>query len=74
MIQKFEKTGPFDVQSGKGKKKIDSTSVEEVATTIQEESSGGVEPVGAQRIARTLDRPVSMVHKILQKLLHSYTH
>ncbi|GBM47056.1 hypothetical protein AVEN_179784-1 [Araneus ventricosus] len=72
MIQKFEKTGFFAVQSGRGRKKIDSTVVEEVTTAVQEESSGGVQPCSAREIARTLDRPVSTVHKILRNILHCY--
>ena len=32
MIQKLEKTGSFDVQSGRGRKRIDSTVVEEETT------------------------------------------
>ncbi|CAL1272472.1 unnamed protein product [Larinioides sclopetarius] len=46
LIQKFEKTGSFAVQSGRGRKRIDSMVVEEVAlaTAVQEESSGGVQP------------------------------
>ncbi|GBL98473.1 hypothetical protein AVEN_257882-1 [Araneus ventricosus] len=72
MIQKFEKTGSFSVQSGRGRKRIDSTVVEEVATAVQEVSSGGVQPCSAREIARTLDRPVSTVHKILRNILHCY--
>ncbi|GBN75379.1 hypothetical protein AVEN_8064-1 [Araneus ventricosus] len=72
MIQKFEKTGSFAVQSGRGRKRIDSTVVEEVATAVQEESSGGVQPCSAREIARTLDRPVSTVNKILRNILHCY--
>ena len=56
MIQKFRKTGSFDVQSGTGMKRIDSTVVEDVAIAVQDESSGGVKPCSARRIARTLDR------------------
>ncbi|GBM61042.1 hypothetical protein AVEN_264371-1 [Araneus ventricosus] len=37
MIQKFEKTSSFAVQSGRGRKRIDSTVVEEVATAVQVE-------------------------------------
>ena len=43
-IQKFEKTGSFDVQSGRERKRIDSTVVEEV---VQEESSDGMKPCNA---------------------------
>ena len=72
MIQKFEETGSFDVQSGRGGKRIDSTVVEEMATAVQEESSGGMKSCRAQGIARTLERPVSTVHEILRNVLHCY--
>ena len=42
MIQKFEKTGSFDVQSARERKRIDSKIDQEVATAVQEESRGGV--------------------------------
>ena len=34
VIQKFKKTGSFNEQSGRGRKRIDSTVVEEVATAV----------------------------------------
>ena len=37
MIPKFEKINSFDVQFGRGRKRIYSASVEEVAIAIQEE-------------------------------------
>ena len=37
MIQKFEKTGSFDVLSGRGRKRIYSMPVKEMATAVQEE-------------------------------------
>ena len=37
VIQKFEKIGSFDVQSGRGRKRIDLTIAEEVATAVLEE-------------------------------------
>lgn len=72
MMKKFESTGSFDVQSGRGRKRCDSAVVEEVATAVQEESSGGEQPCSARRIARTLDRPVSTVHNILRNILQCY--
>ena len=62
----------FDVQSIKDIKRIDSTVVEEITTAMQRESNGGVKPCSAKGIARTFDRPVSTVHKILLNILHSY--
>ena len=38
MIQKFEKESSFVVQSGRGRKIIHSTVVEEVVTAVKEES------------------------------------
>ncbi|GFW29597.1 uncharacterized protein TNCV_3934651 [Trichonephila clavipes] len=57
MIQKFEETDSFHVQSGRGRKRVNSTVVDGVATVVQKESSGGLQPCSARRIARTLDRP-----------------
>ena len=67
MILKFEKTGSFHVQSDKGRKRNDSTVGEEVASTVQEESSGGVKPCSTPGIAGTMDRFMSMVRKIQRK-------
>ncbi|GBL90009.1 hypothetical protein AVEN_178407-1 [Araneus ventricosus] len=39
MIDKFEESGSFDVKCGRGRKTIPSTSVEDVATALQEASS-----------------------------------
>ncbi|XP_049803118.1 uncharacterized protein LOC126237248 isoform X2 [Schistocerca nitens] len=55
MIRKFEKTGSFGVQPGRGRKRIDSTLVEAVDTAMQEQTSGGVQTCSARRTARTLD-------------------
>ncbi|GBM00545.1 hypothetical protein AVEN_77355-1 [Araneus ventricosus] len=52
--------------------KFPTLKVEEVATAVQEESSGGVLPCSAREISRALDRPVSTVHKILRNILHCY--
>ena len=71
MIQKYEKTDSFDVQSDRLRKRINSTVVEEVATAVQK-SSGCVKPCSTLGIARTLNNPVSVMHKILQNILHCY--
>ena len=61
------------MQSGRGRKRTDSMIVEEVATEVQEQSSGGAKPCNARGIARTLDRLLlSTVHKILRNILLSY--
>ena len=52
MIQKFKKTGSFDVQSGRGMKRIDLAIVEEVDTVVQEESNVGVKPCSAWGISK----------------------
>ena len=51
MFRKFEETGSYDVQSDREKKRIDSMVVEEVATAVQEEPSGGVKRCCARGIA-----------------------
>ena len=43
-----EKTGSFDVKSGRGRKRIDSTIVEGEATEVYEELCGGVKPCSAR--------------------------
>ena len=50
MIPKFERTVSFDVQSGTGRKRIDSTIAEELATVVQVELSGDVKPCSAREI------------------------
>ena len=48
IIQKFKKTFSFAKQSGRGRKRIDLTVVEEVASAaVQEELNSGVKPCGA---------------------------
>ncbi|GFV95406.1 uncharacterized protein TNCV_4574081 [Trichonephila clavipes] len=47
IIRKFEDTGAFYVQSGRGRKRVNSTGVEEVATTMQEESNRGLQSCSA---------------------------
>ena len=42
IIKKFEKTGSFEVKSGRERKSIVSTSVEDLAPVLQEEMSCGV--------------------------------
>ncbi|GBN78066.1 hypothetical protein AVEN_257070-1 [Araneus ventricosus] len=42
MINKFEESGSFDVKWGRGRKAIASTSVEDVATALQEKSSSAM--------------------------------
>lgn len=44
IIQKFEKQGSFDLQSNRGRKRLDLTVVEEVDTAVQKLSSSGVYP------------------------------
>ena len=70
MIQEFEKSGSFDEQSFR--KRIDLTSIDEVATAIQDESSGGLQPCSVRGNRETLDWPPITVHKILQRILHCY--
>ncbi|GFX93992.1 DUF4817 domain-containing protein [Trichonephila clavipes] len=72
MIQKFEETGSFHVQSGRRRKRFNSTVVEDVSKAVQEESSGVLQPCSARGIVQTLERPVSTAHKILRNTLHWY--
>ena len=71
-MQKFETTGSFDVQPGRGRKRVHSTVVKEVTSTLQEGSAGDVQPCSARRIARTLDRPTSTLLKIVRNILRYY--
>ncbi|GFX41489.1 DUF4817 domain-containing protein [Trichonephila clavipes] len=68
-IQKFEEMDPFHVQSGRGRKRVQSMVVEEVATAVQEESSGGLQPFSVWGITRTLCRLVSTWYKIQRNIL-----
>ncbi|GBO13215.1 hypothetical protein AVEN_129878-1 [Araneus ventricosus] len=72
MIDKFEESGSFDVKCGRGRKVIASTSVEDVATVLQEASGSTLGTCSGRRISRTLDMPVITVHKILRNLLQYY--
>lgn len=64
--------GCFEVKSGRGRKWISSTSVDDVAMALQERMSIDVQTCNAQRILPSLDRPVSMVHKIMRNILLCY--
>ncbi|GBN48379.1 hypothetical protein AVEN_22513-1 [Araneus ventricosus] len=72
MIDKSEELGSFDVKCGRGRKSIASTSVEDVATALQEASSRALGTCSARRISRTLDIPVRKVRKILRNILQCY--
>ncbi|GBN59863.1 hypothetical protein AVEN_7900-1 [Araneus ventricosus] len=72
MIDKSEELGSFEVKCGRGWKSIASTSVEDVATALQEASSRALGTCSARRISRTLDVPVSKVRKILRNILQCY--
>ncbi|GBM62572.1 hypothetical protein AVEN_95550-1 [Araneus ventricosus] len=72
MIDKFEESGSFDVKCGRGRKAIALTSLEDVATALQEASSSALGTCSAQGISRTLDIPVSTVRKILRNILQCY--
>ena len=72
IIQKFKKIGSFVAQYDRGRKRIDLTVVEDVATAVKEKSRAGVKSCRGLGIARTLDRPVSMLHKILRNVPYCY--
>lgn len=44
MMKKLKNTGSVDVPPGRGKKICDSSLLEEIASAVQEKSSGGVQP------------------------------
>ncbi|GBM99708.1 hypothetical protein AVEN_104067-1 [Araneus ventricosus] len=71
-IDKFEKSGSFDVKCGRGRKANSSTSVQDVPTALQEASSSALGTCSAQGISRTSDMPVSTVRKILRNILRCY--
>ncbi|GBN84398.1 hypothetical protein AVEN_180562-1 [Araneus ventricosus] len=64
IIDKFEEPGSFDLKCGRGRKAIAATSVEDVATALQEGSSSAWGTCSALGISRTLDMPISTVRKI----------
>ncbi|GBM21165.1 hypothetical protein AVEN_50897-1 [Araneus ventricosus] len=72
MIDKFEESGSFDVKCDRGRKAIASTSVEDVATGLQETSSRALGACTLGGISGTLDMPVSTAHKILRNILQCY--
>ncbi|GBN16537.1 hypothetical protein AVEN_64221-1 [Araneus ventricosus] len=72
MTDEFEESGSFDLKCGRGRKAITSTSIEEVATALQDASSSALGTCRARGISRTLDMPVSMVRKILRNFLQCY--
>lgn len=72
MVLKFEQTGSLSLKPGRGRKPIDVTAVEGVATALEEGSSSGVGSCSARGIARTLGMSVSTVHKVLRKIMRCY--
>ncbi|GBM80073.1 hypothetical protein AVEN_227812-1 [Araneus ventricosus] len=68
----IEKLSSFDAKCGRGRKTIVSTSVEDVATALQEASSSGLGTCIARGISRTSNMPVSTVRKILRNILQYY--
>ncbi|GFW31807.1 DUF4817 domain-containing protein [Trichonephila clavipes] len=60
------------MQFGRGRKSVNSTVVEEVATAVQDESSGGLQPCSVREIAQTMDRPEITLRKIPRNILHCY--
>ena len=62
MIQKFEATGQFDIPSGRGKKQILSSSVENVATAVIEASRQSMHGnMSVLVVFHVLDMPYSMI-------------
>lgn len=72
MIGKYLKTVHFDVNCGKERKAIVLTSVEDLATKLQEVTSSAQETCNGMEISRTFDKLVGIVLKILRNVLQSY--
>ncbi|GBL88979.1 hypothetical protein AVEN_255144-1 [Araneus ventricosus] len=56
-----------------GRKAIASTSVEDVATALQEVSRNALGTCSVREVSRSLDMPVSTVRKILRNILQCYS-
>ncbi|GBM57019.1 hypothetical protein AVEN_146046-1 [Araneus ventricosus] len=63
MIDKFNESGSFDVKCSRARKANTSTSVDYVATVLQEASSNALGTCNVRGISRTLDMPVCTVRQ-----------
>ncbi|GFX13328.1 uncharacterized protein TNCV_2907511 [Trichonephila clavipes] len=73
MMVKFEKTGQLGVLPGRGRKRINTYVIEDIATTVVEASSESLHAtVSVPTISRTLDMPYSTVRHIMLKILNFY--
>lgn len=73
MIKKFEETGKLDILPGRGRKKVDISSIEDIATAavdLASQSSFGNASVPA--IANEVDMPISTVRKVMRQILRYY--
>ncbi|GBN17397.1 hypothetical protein AVEN_114706-1 [Araneus ventricosus] len=73
MIDQFEESGSFDVKCGRERKAIPLTSVEDIATALQEASSSALGTHSARGISRTLAISVNL-RNILQCYPFKITH
>lgn len=73
MMVKFERTGQLGVLPGRGRKRVNSAVVEDVATAVVEGSSESLHgSVSVPTISRTLDMPYSTVRHIMRRILNFY--
>ncbi|GFV29120.1 uncharacterized protein TNCV_4601521 [Trichonephila clavipes] len=73
MIARFEKTGHFGVQPGRGRKSTRSGVVEDVATAIVDQSMDNVIGCSSARaVSRHLGVPYSTVWNVLRKVVHFF--
>ncbi|GFS72804.1 DUF4817 domain-containing protein [Trichonephila clavipes] len=73
MIVRFEKTGHLDVQPVRGRKSPRSDIVEDVATTIVDQSMDNVIGCSSARaVSRHLAFPYSTVWNVLRKVVHFF--
>ena len=73
MIKKFHETGKLDILSGRGRKKVDISSIEDIVTAavdLANQSSFGNASVPA--IANEVDMPISTERKMMGQILRYY--
>ena len=71
IMLKFEATGQLGILPGRGRKRIPSSSFENVATAVVKTSSQSpYGDVSVSVVSRVLDMPYSTVRKIFRRILH----
>lgn len=72
LIKKFEDTSSFEVKSGRWRKPVASTAIEDMTTGSQQKTGSSMGSCIAREIAQLLHIFANTVHKILRKILHFY--